>query len=103
MIQEMAQFNRERVPGRVVHAKGGGAHGFFEVTEDVSQSCQANFLNQVGKRTPVFVRFSTVAGELGSADTVRDPAAGIKGTEGNGASGNGSGPVSAETASSRTA
>jgi catalase len=73
LIQKMAQFNRERVPERVVHAKGGGAHGFFEVTEDVSQWCKADFLSQVGKKTPVFLRFSTVAGELGSADTVRDP------------------------------
>ena len=72
VIQKMAQFNRERVPERVVHAKGGGAHGFFEVTEDVSQYCKADFL-QPGKRTPLFIRFSTVAGELGSADTVRDP------------------------------
>ncbi len=72
VIQKMAQFNRERVPERVVHAKGGGAHGFFEVTEDVSQYCKADFL-QPGKRTPLFLRFSTVAGELGSADTVRDP------------------------------
>jgi catalase len=68
----MAQFNREREPERVVHAKGGGAHGFFEVTEDVSQYIKADFL-QPGKRTPMFIRFSTVAGELGSADTVRDP------------------------------
>ncbi len=72
VIQKMAQFNRERVPERVVHAKGGGAHGFFEVTEDVSQYCKADFL-QPGKRTPLFIRFSTVAGELGSPDTVRDP------------------------------
>jgi len=72
VIQKMAQFNRERVPERVVHAKGGGAHGFFEVTEDVSQYCKADFLAP-GKRTPLFLRFSTVAGELGSADTVRDP------------------------------
>jgi len=72
VIQKMAQFNRERVPERVVHAKGGAAHGFFEVTEDVSQWCKADFL-QKGKRTPTFLRFSTVAGELGSADTVRDP------------------------------
>ena len=72
VIQKMAQFNRERVPERVVHAKGGGAHGFFEVTEDVSQFCKADFL-QPGKQTPVFLRFSTVAGELGSPDTVRDP------------------------------
>ncbi len=72
LIQKMAQFNRERVPERVVHAKGGGAHGFFEVTEDVTQYCKADFLKP-GSRTPLFVRFSTVAGELGSADTVRDP------------------------------
>src|SRR5271170_5481944 len=72
LIQKMAQFNRERVPERVVHARGYGAHGFFEVTEDVSQYTSAAFL-QKGKKTDVFARFSTVAGELGSADTVRDP------------------------------
>ncbi|MBI4298098.1 MAG: catalase [Chloroflexi bacterium] len=72
LIQKMAQFNRERVPERVVHAKGAGAHGYFECSEDVSQWTKAKFL-QKGKRTDVFVRFSTVAGELGSADTVRDP------------------------------
>jgi len=72
VIQKMAQFNRERVPERVVHAKGGGAHGFFEVTEDVTQYCKADFLKP-GKKTPMFARFSTVAGEMGSADTVRDP------------------------------
>ncbi len=68
----MAQFKRERVPERVVHAKGGGAHGFFEVTEVVSQWCKAELLKP-GKRTDIFVRFSTVAGERGYADTVRDP------------------------------
>ncbi len=73
LIQKMAQFNRERVPERVVHAKGSGAFGYFEVTADVTQWTKAAFLNQVGKRTPVLLRFSTVAGELGSADTVRDP------------------------------
>ncbi len=73
VVQKMQHFNRERVPERVVHAKGGGAHGFFEVTEDVSQWTKASFLSEVGKRTPVFVRFSTVAGELGSPDTNRDP------------------------------
>jgi len=73
LIQKMAQFNRERVPERVVHAKGGGAFGYFEVTADVSQWTSAAFLNGVGKRTPVLLRFSTVAGEQGSPDTVRDP------------------------------
>src|SRR6201999_586259 len=58
---------------RVVHAKGGGAHGFFEVTEDAAQICKADFLSEVGKKTPVFLRFSSVAGELGSPDTQRDP------------------------------
>ena len=73
LIQKMAHFNRERVPERVVHAKGSGAFGYFEVTADVTQWTKAAFLNQVGKRTPMLARFSTVAGELGSADTVRDP------------------------------
>src|SRR5208282_4803139 len=73
LIQKMAQFNRERVPERVVHAKGTGAFGYFEVTADVTQWTKAAFLNTVGKRTPVLARFSTVAGEQGSADTVRDP------------------------------
>src|ERR1017187_4013475 len=73
VIQKMAQFNSEREPERVVHAKGGAAHGFFEVTEDVTQWTSAAFLSEVGKRTDPFLRFSTVAGELGSADTVRDP------------------------------
>src|SRR6202163_4531527 len=61
LIQKMAQFNRERVPERVVHAKGGAAHGFFELTEDVTQWTSAAFLSQVGKRTDTFLRFSTVA------------------------------------------
>jgi catalase len=73
LVQKLQHFNRERIPERVVHAKGHGAHGFFEVTEDVSQWTSAAFLSEVGKRTPMFARFSTVAGELGSADTVRDP------------------------------
>jgi catalase len=72
VVQKMQHFNRERVPERVVHAKGGGAHGFFEATEDVSQYTRARFLQQ-GTRSPVFARFSTVAGEQGFPDTVRDP------------------------------
>lgn len=73
LLQKMAQFNRERVPERVVHAKGSGAFGYFEVTADVSRWTHAAFLQTVGKRTPLLARFSTVAGELGSADTQRDP------------------------------
>ncbi|TQN28741.1 catalase [Haloactinospora alba] len=72
LIQKMAHFNRERVPERVVHAKGGGAYGELEVTEDVSKYTKAD-LFQKGKKTPLLIRFSTVAGELGSADTARDP------------------------------
>lgn len=70
---EMAHFDRERIPERVVHAKGGGAFGYFEVTHDITQYCSAKVFSQIGKRTPIGVRFSTVAGEMGSADTVRDP------------------------------
>jgi catalase len=72
LIQKMAQFNRERVPERVVHAKGGGAFGYFEATEGAGQWTKADFL-QKGRKTPLVIRFSTVALELGSADTVRDP------------------------------
>ncbi len=72
LVQKMQAFNRERVPERVVHAKGGGAYGFFETTEDVSQFTRA-LPFQKGKRTELFIRFSTVAGERGYADTSRDP------------------------------
>src|ERR1700722_17823991 len=72
VIQKMQHFNRERVPERVVHAKGGGDFGFFETTEDVSQFTKAA-LFQKGTRTEMVARFSTVALERGSADTVRDP------------------------------
>ncbi|KAI8870529.1 catalase, partial [Ramicandelaber brevisporus] len=68
-----AHFDRERIPERVVHAKGAGAHGYFEVTHDITHLTKAKFLNKVGKRTPTFLRFSTVGGEKGSADTARDP------------------------------
>jgi catalase len=73
VVQKMQHFNRERVPERVVHAKGSGAHGFLEVTEDITQYTKASLFAQVGKRTPMFARFSTVAGEQGFPDTVRDP------------------------------
>ncbi|VDN28514.1 unnamed protein product [Gongylonema pulchrum] len=73
-LDEMAKFDRERVPERVVHAKGGGAYGFFEVTSDeITKYCKADLFSEVGKKTPMFIRFSTIAGESGSADTARDP------------------------------
>src|SRR3954464_5164783 len=72
LIEKMAQFNRERVPERVVHAKGGGAFGRFEVTNDVSPYTKAAVF-QPRTTTETLLRFSTVAGELGSPDTWRDP------------------------------
>lgn len=71
-VEKLAQFNRERVPERVVHAKGTGAYGYFETTEDVSQYTRAA-LFQPGVKTELLIRFSTVAGESGSPDTWRDP------------------------------
>lgn len=73
LLEKLAQFNRERIPERVVHAKGSGAFGHFEVTRDVRHLTKAHFLGAVGKRTEVFVRFSQVAREKGTADTHRDP------------------------------
>ncbi|MGQ4599750.1 catalase [Nocardia sp. R6R-6] len=72
LIEKMAAFNRERVPERQPHAKGGGAFGRFEVTNDVSAYTMAE-LFQPGKKTEMLARFSTVAGERGSPDTWRDP------------------------------
>ena len=73
LMEKLAHFNRERIPERVVHAKGAGAYGHFEVTHDVTKHTRAKFLSEIGKRTEVFVRFSTVGGEKGSADSERDP------------------------------
>jgi catalase len=73
LLEKLSHFDRERIPERVVHAKGAGAHGYFEVTADVTRYTRAKFLSRVGKRTDVFVRFSTVGGERGSADAERDP------------------------------
>ncbi len=73
LLERMAHFNRERIPERVVHAKGAGAYGTFRVTADITRYTRASLFGQVGKETPVFTRFSTVAGERGSADSVRDP------------------------------
>ncbi len=73
LLEKLAHFDRERIPERVVHAKGAGAYGYFEVLTDVSKFTKAKFLSKVGKKTEVFVRFSTVGGEKGSADAERDP------------------------------
>lgn len=71
--EKMAHFNRERIPERVVHAKGSGAYGTFTVTNDIGEYTRAKVFNRIGKQTRVFLRFSTVGGEKGSADTERDP------------------------------
>ncbi|MGW2963824.1 catalase [Streptomyces sp. NPDC001220] len=73
LLEKLARFNRERIPERVVHARGSGAYGYFEVTDDVTGFTHADFLSTVGGRTEVFLRFSTVADSLGGADAVRDP------------------------------
>jgi catalase len=73
LIEKLAHFDRERIPERVVHAKGAGAHGYFQVYKSMEKYTCANFLQDPTKQTPVFVRFSTVVGARGSADSVRDP------------------------------
>jgi catalase len=73
LLEKLGHFDRERIPERVVHAKGAGAYGYFEVTADVTRFTSAKFLSEMGKKTDVFVRFSTVGGEKGSADAARDP------------------------------
>ena len=73
LIEKNAQFNRERIPERVVHAKGAGAFGYLEITADVTSYTKANLFSEIGKRTELFLRFSTVAGERGSIDAARDP------------------------------
>jgi catalase len=72
MREKITHFDHERIPERVVHARGSAAHGYFEASADLSDITRASIFNKKGKRTPVFVRFSTVAGERGSADTARD-------------------------------
>ena len=74
LLDHLAHFDRERIPERVVHAKGAGAFGYFQVTTELgSRVCKADVFKNVGQQTPVAVRFSTVGGESGSADTNRDP------------------------------
>jgi catalase len=73
LIEKLQHFNRERIPERVVHAKGSAAFGTFTVTHDITQYTKARLFERIGKETDTFVRFSTVGGERGSADTERDP------------------------------
>jgi catalase len=69
---KITHFDHERIPERIVHARGSGAHGYFECTRGLASITQADLLQEPGRRTPVFVRFSTVVGERGSKDTARD-------------------------------
>jgi catalase len=74
LLEKLARFNRERIPERVVHAVGAGAHGHFEVTNpEVARFTRMKMFSEQGKRTEVFARFSTVAGSRGAADAARDP------------------------------
>jgi catalase len=73
LMEKLAHFNRERIPERVVHAKGAAAFGTFTVTHDITRYSKAKLFSEIGKQTPVLVRCSTVGGEKGSADTDRDP------------------------------
>ncbi|MEO5946772.1 MAG: catalase [Chitinophagaceae bacterium] len=70
--EKITHFDHERIPERIVHARGAGAHGYFELYESQAKYTKAGFLNDTSKRTPVFVRFSTVAGSRGSTDLARD-------------------------------
>lgn len=73
LLEKLAHFNRENIPERRVHAKGSGAYGTFTVTQDITALSSARLFSDIGKRTEIFLRFSTVGGERGSADTERDP------------------------------
>src|SRR5512135_731080 len=70
--EKLTRFDHERIPERVVHARGSGAYGYFEAYDSLADVTKAHFLGAAGRRTDVFVRFSTVGGSRGSADTVRD-------------------------------
>src|SRR5882672_1177283 len=73
LFEKHAHFNRERIPERIVHAKGSAAYGTFTVTHDITKYTRARLFSQIGKQTKTILRFSTVGGEKGSADTERDP------------------------------
>jgi catalase len=70
--EKITHFDHERIPERVVHARGSGAHGYFQVYESMAEYTQAAFVQDPSNRTPVFVGFSSVLGSRGSADTVGD-------------------------------
>ena len=70
--EKITHFDHERIPERIVHARGSGAHGVFTLTKSLAEYTKAKFLTEVGKETPVFIRFSTVAGSRGSTDLARD-------------------------------
>ena len=72
LIEKLAHFDREVIPERRMHAKGAGAHGMFTVTHDITRYTKAKIFSEIGKKTPMFARFSTVAGERGAADAERD-------------------------------
>lgn len=72
LIDLLSHFDRERIPERVVHAKGGGAHGYYKTTDSLEDLCLADMFKE-GKECPITVRFSTVGGESGSHDMARDP------------------------------
>src|ERR1700746_1569712 len=72
LLEKLATFNRERIPERIVHAKGSAAHGTLTITNDISKYSKAAVFSKVGKQTPAYLRFSTVAGERGAADAERD-------------------------------
>lgn len=73
LVEKLAHFNRERIPERVVHARGSGAYGTFKLSKSLKEYTVANFLQKQGDETELFLRFSTVGGEQGSSDMVRDP------------------------------
>ena len=77
LFEKLAHFNRERIPERIVHAKGAGAYGTFTIKRDITQYTKAKVFSEIGKKTDVFLRFSTVAGERGAADAERDIRKGI--------------------------
>ena len=82
-LEKLAHFDREVIPERRMHAKGSGAYGTFTVTRDITKYTRAKIFSKVGKKTDLFVRFSTVAGERGAADAERDPRTNLRSARNN--------------------